>query len=235
MITDHKKKGDIAVVLFSGGQDSTTCLYWAFRYFKHVYPILFRYGQKHEIEIECARDILHGIPFPVHLIMKIVDFEFLKDIGNSALVKGGNVNEHHPDKKNLPASFVPNRNQIFLTIAHAYAQSLGADHIVTGTCQTDFSGYPDCRDDFIKALQAVTNLGSDSNIIIHTPLMWLTKGETFLLAKELGCLKQILERSHTCYNGDHSTQHQWGYGCGECPACELRRNGWEEYLTIEGD
>ena len=221
-------KIESAVVLFSGGQDSTTCLYLAMKLYCPVYPIAFFYGQKHSVELECARQICKR----EGLSLKEVDISFIGDIVISNLISGGNVNEKHELKPSLPASFVPNRNQLFLTIAHGYAQTLRSKVVIIGACQTDYSGYPDCRDDFIKALQMVSNFGSDSGIRFDTPLMWRNKAETFMLAEEIGALKEVIELSHTCYNGDHSTLNKWGYGCGECPACKLRAKGFAEYVEF---
>lgn len=220
-----------AVVIFSGGQDSTTCLYWAIQQAggrKNVEAITFAYGQKHAIEIEqsaliCKKEKVR---------QTIIDISFLDTIVESALTSGGDVNK--TNDKGLPASFVPNRNQLFITLAHSYAQKIGATDLVTGVCQTDYSGYPDCRIDFIQQIQKATNMGSMSDISIHTPLMYLNKAETFKLANDLGCLKEVIELSHTCYEGDRDTHHLWGYGCGKCPACQLRAKGYAEYLRITG-
>lgn len=213
-----------AVVVFSGGQDSTTCLYWAKKRAKVVEAITFAYGQKHAIEIECAKTICQreGIKHT------IVDISFLDQIVESALLSNGDVNE--TNEKGLPASFVPNRNQLFYTLAHAYAQKIDAHHLVLGVCETDFSGYPDCRDSFIKSIAHTSDIGSNSSIIPHTPLMFLNKAQTFKLAKDLGCLQDIIVLSHTCYNGDRSNLNSWGYGCDNCPACDLRKKGYEKFL-----
>ena len=218
-----KKQKTKAVVIFSGGQDSTTCLYWAKERFDEVEAITFRYGQKHEIEIKqsifiCQRE---------EVKQTIIDLSFLDTLVESALTSNRNVNELN--EKGLPSSFVPNRNQLFITLAHSYAQKIGALHLVTGVCQTDYSGYPDCRSEFINMLQIVTNKGSESLIRIETPLMNLTKSETFSLAKDLNKLEEVLEFSHTCYEGERNTRHEWGYGCEKCPACKLRKKGFEEY------
>lgn len=222
-------KGKSAVVVLSGGQDSVTCLGLALRNFETVHAVGFVYGQKHEVEIHCANRICeeHGVPFTVFSIPA------LQSIGNSALIRGTeqkDVSAKHAQNANLPASFVPNRNALFLTTAHAYAQKVGADTLITGVCETDFSGYPDCRDVFIRSLQAALNIGYETNIEIATPLMWLNKAETFALAKAVDFLTVVLEDSHTCYNGDHNTNHVWGYGCGECPACKLRAAGFEAFV-----
>jgi 7-cyano-7-deazaguanine synthase len=214
-----------AVVIFSGGQDSTTCLYWAKNKFESVEAITFNYGQKHSIELEQSQHICDA----ANVKQTIIDISFLNTIVESALTSNGNVNELN--EKGLPSSFVPNRNQLFITLAHAYAQKIGAEALVTGVCQTDYSGYPDCREKFIEALQHVSNLGSESNITIYTPLMHLTKAETFKLAKDLDVLYEVVHLSHTCYNGDREHLHYWGYGCGECPACELRAKGYNEFIS----
>ena len=211
------------LVIFSGGQDSTTCLYWAKNKYKEVEAITFNYGQKHLIELEQSKKIcdLENIK------QTIIDISFLDTLVESALTSNGDVNKLN--HKGLPASFVPNRNQLFITLSHSYAQKIGADILITGVCQTDYSGYPDCRESFIKAIEWSTNLGSDSSVKIKTPLMYLTKAETFKLADKENCLQQVLDLSHTCYNGDREHRHEWGYGCGICPACELRRNGFNEF------
>lgn len=212
-----------AIVILSGGQDSVTCLYWAIRNYSEVEAIHFNYGQNHSIETEAAKKVseLEKIP------LKIVDVSFLPELVNSALTSNGDVNQ--TNEKGLPASFVPNRNALFITLAHAYAQKINAKHLVTGVCQTDYSGYPDCRQDFIRSLEMTLNIGSDSRINIDTPLMFLNKAQTFSLADKLGKLNEVIELSHTCYNNDHKTKHAWGYGCGECPACRLRENGFKEF------
>lgn len=222
-------KQDKAVVIFSGGQDSTTCLYWAMKQFgeKNVEAITFNYAQKHSVELDCATNIC----FRAEVKQTIIDISFLNTIVESALTSNGDVNKLN--EKGLPSSFVPNRNQLFITLAHAYAQKIGARHLVTGVCQTDFSGYPDCRLEFIQAIGNASNLGSDSNIYIHTPLMYLSKSDTWWLADRLGVEDHICKLSHTCYNGvrDEKALHDWGYGCGECPACKLREAGYVEYIS----
>ena len=213
-----------AVVIFSGGQDSTTCLYWALKRYDIVEAITFNYGQKHSVELDCAK----AICLKENVKQTIIDTSFLNTIVESALTSNGDVNVLN--EKGLPASFVPNRNQLFITLAHAYAQKINADTLVTGTCETDFSGYPDCRNEFIESVAKTSNLGSASDILIETPLMWLNKAETFKLANDLDCLKEVVEMSHTCYNGDREEKHEWGYGCGDCPACKLRA---QSYLTAK--
>jgi len=218
----HKK--ETAVVVLSGGQDSITCLYWAIKKFKKVLAINFNYGQRHSEESNYAWSICNaeGIPF------KMIDISSMMEVTSSALLDD-TMDITKRNAKGLPASFVPNRNQLFLTLAHSYAQLNGADHLVTGVCQTDYSGYPDCRHDFIKSFQSTTNLGSNERIEIHTPLMYLTKADTFCLAELLECLDVIIDDTLTCYNGN-TEKNDWGMGCGECPACELRKKGYYEYL-----
>ncbi len=220
-----------AVVVFSGGQDSTTCLGLAIKEFgkENVFAISFLYGQKHAIELECAQRIcmLAGVA------LSVIDVSFFGDMVTSALVEDGDVNKAHELKPELPASFVPNRNALFLTLAHAHAQEVGARALYTGVCETDYSGYPDCREAFIESLQATLNLGYETKIQIITPLMHITKAETFALAEDVGFLDMVLEQSHTCYNGDRTKVHDWGHGCGECPACKLREQGFEEFLEMK--
>ena len=212
-----------AIVIFSGGQDSTTCLYWAKKKYDLVEAITFNYGQNHSVELDCAKDICKK----ENIKQTVIDISFLDTIVESALTSNGDVNKLN--KKGLPASFVPNRNQMFITLAHSYAQKVGASYLITGVCETDFSGYPDCRNEFIESIEKTTNLGSESSIKIETPLMYLNKAQTFDLANELGCLKEVIEFSHTCYNGERKTLYDWGYGCDNCPACEFRKNGYKEY------
>ena len=214
-----------ALVVLSGGQDSVTCLGVAMAKHPAVEAIGFNYGQRHCIEIKQARKICenHNIKFTV------IDIAFLGGLVRSALTGEGEFSESHPDYENLPSSFVPARNAIFLTLTHALAQTIRATHVYTGTCETDFSGYPDCRDAFIKNLRDTLNQGYETNIEIVTPLMFKDKAATFALAEEYGVLYDVLEYSHTCYEGDRKIRHEWGYGCGKCPACQLRAKGWEKF------
>lgn len=220
-----------AVVVLSGGQDSVTCLGVALKHYAKVHAVGFSYNQKHEVELHCAAKICeeHKVPF------QVFNIPALASLNDSALIRGGDtdVNGEHHSKPNLPASFVPNRNALFLTTAHAYAQKVNADHIITGVCETDFSGYPDCRQVFITALESALNIGYETAIRIHTPLMGLDKAETFKLAEDVDFLDTVLVDSHTCYNGNHRAEdyHEWGYGCGECPACKLRAQGWDEFVV----
>lgn len=218
-----------ALIVFSGGQDSTTCLAWAKNRYENIETITFNYGQKHSIELEQAKIITEKLNIPNY----IFSFDIFSQLADSALLDvntNQNVSASHHTKPNLPASFVPNRNAMFFTIAHAYAQKQGLEHIITGINQTDYSGYPDCRIEFIESLEKSLNIGSELNIIFKYPLIKLTKAETFVLAKEEGILDIVLEDSHTCYNGDRTIKHDWGYGCDNCPACDLRKQGWLEYL-----
>ena len=227
-MSNSLKKED-ALVLMSGGQDSTTSLYWTLKQFRKVQAITFQYGQKHCIETKFAQDIcrLNSIP------LKVVDISFLKELVISNLFVGAqNVNEPHALNKDIPSSYVPYRNMLFLTIAAAWGSTLKIRHLVTGVCETDYSGYADCRDVFVKSLQVSLNLAADlknNGIVIHTPLMWLDKADEFKLAEELGCLKIVLAQTLTCYNGV-TTKNDFGMGCGECHSCKLRRNGYYEYL-----
>lgn len=212
------------MVIFSGGQDSTACLAWAKNRYDEVFAITFNYGQNHSIEIEQSKIIAEKLGIEQY----IIDVSFFGEIVDSALTHNGDVNKKHNTNTNLPASYVPNRNAFFITIAHAVAQKIGANTLVTGVCETDYSGYPDCRKVFVDSIEKSLNLGSDSNIKIETPLMYIDKADTFKLAEDEGVLDLVLKYSHTCYNGSDK-MNEWGRGCGDCPACKLRKAGWEEY------
>jgi 7-cyano-7-deazaguanine synthase len=208
-----------AIVLFSGGQDSTTCLYWAKKQFDEITAVNIDYGQRHQIEIDSARRIAVWSNTPIILINTFK--ELFPNIGDSALVSGGDISKKHRSSDQLPASFLPGRNLLFLTIVASIAYKEGIHDIVTGVCQTDYSGYPDCRRETIDSLENTLSLGLDYPITIHTPLMHLTKAETVRMASNLeGCLK-ALSYSHTCYEGEVPP-------CGKCPACELRTKGFKE-------
>lgn len=213
-----------SLVIFSGGQDSTTCLAWAKNNYQQVEAVSFFYNQKHSIELEKSEKICKILNVKQYFI----DINFFSSIVNSALVSNENVNKMHQDNQNLPASFVPNRNALFITISHALAQKIKAQDLIVGTCQTDYSGYPDCRREFIDKIEEALNLGSDSNIKIITPLMFLTKAETFTFAEANNCLDLVLNHSHTCYNGSQ-VKNDWGFGCGDCPACILRKKGFYDF------
>lgn len=210
-----------ALVVFSGGQDSTTCLYWAKKHFKEVYALSFVYGQKHVKEVELAREIARKAE--VHF--DVMDVSFIGRLGSNSLTDNSiHMDEEKPDGS-FPNTFVPGRNLFFLSIAAVYARERGIAHMVTGVSQTDFSGYPDCRDSFIKSLNVTLNLAMDEQFVIHTPLMWIDKAQTWALADELGVLDIVRRDTLTCYNGVQ------GDGCGHCPACKLRREGLEKYLA----
>lgn len=223
------KTNKSAVIVLSGGQDSVTCLGLALAQYSSVIAIAFDYGQRHKVELECAAGVCerNRVPF------EVVPVPMLSKLVTSALTGEGDVSASHAYKPGLPASFVPARNALFLVLAHAYAQESRSDTIVTGVCQTDFSGYPDCRDHFVRTMALALNFGYETNIEIRTPLMNLNKAETFYMAEEVGFLNEVIHGSHTCYNGDHTTFHEWGYGCGECPACKLRAAGYQKFL--DGD
>ncbi len=211
-----------AVVVFSGGQDSTTCLFWALKEFDEVIAVTFNYNQKHKLEIECAKSIAKELNVEHH----ILDMELLNQLAPNALTRDDIKIEMGQDGK-PPSTFVEGRNLLFLSFAGVLAKVKGAKHIVTGVCETDFSGYPDCRDVFIKSLNVTLNLAMDYDFVIHTPLMWLDKAQTWEMADKFDKLQYVREKTLTCYNGII------GDGCGECPACILRKNGLEKYLNRE--
>ena len=213
--------GESALVVFSGGQDSTTCLFWAKQRFSRVVALSFRYGQRHELEVELARDIAKEADVEFH----VLDVPLVGQLGSNSLTdKSITIDEVKPENS-FPNTFVPGRNLFFLSIAAVFAREHGIFNIVTGVSQTDFSGYPDCRDAFIKSLNVTLDLAMDAQFKIHTPLMWLDKGQTWALADSLGVLDLVRTRTLTCYNG------VVGDGCGHCPACNLRRRGLELYLS----
>lgn len=212
---------DKAVVVFSGGQDSTTCLFWAMKQFSEVTAVTFDYNQRHRTEIECAKKITSELGIKHH----ILDMSLLNQLAPNALTRD-EIEVKDGDNGELPSTFVPGRNLLFFSFAGILASQVGAKHIITGVSETDFSGYPDCRDDFIKSLNVTFNLAMDGQFVIHTPLMWLDKAEVWQLADELGAFAFVREKTLTCYNGIISD------GCGECPACKLRKHGLDEYLKI---
>ncbi|MCR2746064.1 7-cyano-7-deazaguanine synthase QueC [Limnobacter parvus] len=226
-----------ALVLFSGGQDSTVCLAWALSKFDHVETIGFDYGQRHRIELECRLTVLEQLKaqFPEWAAKlgedRVIDLSWLGQISDCALTE---EREIELSENGLPNTFVPGRNLVFFLISSAVAYRRGLSTLVGGMCQTDFSGYPDCREDTLKALQVATNLGMASSFRFETPLMWINKTETFHLGEQLGGaeLIEILRRdTHTCYTGDRTLEHPWGFGCDECPACDLRQRGWNNYIS----
>ena len=224
-----------ALVLFSGGQDSATCLAWALDRHTHVETIGFDYGQRHRVEL-AQRDVLLAAlrgAFPRWAERlgadTLLDMGTLGQVSDTALTRDAEI---EMTDAGLPSTFVPGRNLLFLTYAAAVAYRRGLDRLVAGVCETDYSGYPDCRDDAMKALQVALNLGMDRRFVIDTPLMWIDKPATWALAERLGGapLVEIIRRdSHSCYLGDRTQDHAWGYGCGTCPACELRAKGWWAY------
>ena len=218
---DMKMRDSEALVVFSGGQDSTTCLFWALKNFKKVSTITFIYGQKHSKEVEMARAIAEKAGVDFHL----QDVSFISQIGSSSLTDTSIVMDQERPGNSVPNTFVPGRNLFFLSIAAVYARERGIKHLVTGVSQTDFSGYPDCRDSFIKSLNVTLNLAMDDQFVIHTPLMWIDKAETWELADELGVFDLIRNETLTCYNGIP------GEGCGHCPSCKLRNEGLNSYLA----
>jgi len=214
-----------ALVVLSGGQDSVTCLGFALESYDNVVAVGFNYGQRHLVELRQANYICDLLQVP----FAIFDLPMLGQLGDSALVTSGDVSSTHRLNSDLPNSFVPGRNAMLLCSAYAYALKIQADTIITGTCQTDYSGYPDCRDDFVKQLNLALDTGYLSSIRIVTPLMFLTKAAIFQVAYEMNFLDIVVKHSHTCYLGDRTKFHYWGYGCGECPACKLRKAGFDEF------
>ncbi|SFM16665.1 7-cyano-7-deazaguanine synthase QueC [Variovorax sp. OV329] len=226
-----------ALVLFSGGQDSTTCLADALTRFERVETLGFDYGQRHRIELDVRLQVLDRLraEFPqwagrlgedhlleLDVLARVSESSLTQDIAFAMQADG------------LPNTFVPGRNLLFLTLAGALAYRRGLQVIVTGVCETDYSGYPDCRDDTMKAMQLALSLGMDRRLVIDTPLMWLDKAQTWAMAERLGgaaLVQLIVEATHTCYEGERGQLHAWGYGCGRCPACELRARGWERYAA----
>jgi 7-cyano-7-deazaguanine synthase len=229
--------GTGAMVLFSGGQDSTTCLALALDRFTLVETIGFDYGQRHRIELDQRSTILGAIcrNFPKwreHLGEDhLIRIEALGQISTTAMTHDIEIKV---DARGLPNTFVPGRNLLFLTLAAALAYRRNLKHIIGGMCETDFSGYPDCRDDTVKAMQLALNLGMDTRFVVETPLMWLDKAATWRLAENLGgtaLVGLIRAETHSCYLGERGARHDWGYGCGSCPACQLRAEGWRKYAA----
>ncbi|MES2974149.1 MAG: 7-cyano-7-deazaguanine synthase QueC [Pseudomonadota bacterium] len=226
-----------ALVLFSGGQDSTTCLALALSKYERVETVGFDYRQRHSVELQARIEVLAQVraQFPQwagrlgedHML----DLAVLGSVSETSLTRDM---AFKMESSGLPNTFVPGRNLLFLTLAAALAYRRGLEVIVTGVCETDFSGYPDCRDDTMKAMQLALSLGMDKRFLIETPLMWIDKAQTWRMAHELGgqaLVDLIIEHTHTCYMGDREHRHAWGYGCGECPACELRARGWANYAS----
>jgi len=226
---------DSALVLFSGGQDSTVCLAWTLERFVRVETIGFAYGQRHAVELDVRPRVRSAVATQSQKWGErlgedhVVRIDALAEISETALTRDVEI---EIAKSGLPTTFVPGRNLVFFSFAGAVAYRRSINHIVAGMCETDFSGYPDCRDDTIKAVQLALSLGMDRRFVIHTPLMWIDKAGTFALAKEIGgaaLVEVILAETHTCYRGDRKHRHAWGFGCGECPACRLRAAGYEKW------
>ena len=226
-----------ALVLFSAGQDSTTCLAWALHHYARVETIGFAYGQRHSVEMDQRGVVLDALreTFPAWGAKlgadRVVDASVLGTVADTALTGDAEI---RMQANGLPNTFVPGRNIVFFTLAAATAYRRDLTRLVGGMCETDYSGYPDCRDDTLKALQVSLNLGMASRFVIDTPLMWLDKGDTWALAADLGgdaLIRLIAEHTHTCYEGNRDTRHAWGYGCGACPACTLRADGYADYLA----
>lgn len=225
-----------ALVLFSGGQDSTTCLAWALSHYDRVETVSFDYGQRHRVELDARLNVLRALRETYPQWAAKLGEDHLLELGVIGQVGGTAMTEQREitmQANGLPNTFVPGRNLMFLTVAAALGYRRGLDVLVTGVCETDYSGYPDCRDDTIKAQQVALALGLGARVTIDTPLMWIDKAETWALALELGgetLVDLVVEHSHTCYLGERGTRHAWGYGCGTCPACELRGSGWARWV-----
>ena len=227
---------DTALVLFSGGQDSTVCLAWALERFARVETVGFDYGQRHAVELEVRprlRERLAALKPNWKARLgedHMVKLDALAAISDSALTRETTI---EMSASGLPTTFVPGRNLVFFCFAGALAYRRGARHLVAGMCETDYSGYPDCRDDTVKAMQVALTLGLDKRVTIQTPLMWVDKAATFAMAEDIGgraLLDLVIEDSHSCYLGDRTHRHDWGYGCGECPACQLRAQGFAKFM-----
>ena len=225
-----------ALVLFSGGQDSSTCLALALSKYERVETVAFDYRQRHSVELEARLNVLAQIklqfPHWAHKLGEdhLLDLAVLGQVSETSLTRDM---VFQMEEGGLPNTFVPGRNLLFLTLAAALAYRRGLEVIVTGVCETDYSGYPDCRDDSMKAMQLALSLGMDKRFLIETPLMWIDKADTWRLAQQLGgqpLVDLIVEHTHTCYLGDRTHRHAWGYGCGQCPACDLRAKGFERFV-----
>jgi 7-cyano-7-deazaguanine synthase len=228
---------DAAIVLFSGGQDSTVCLAWALEKFARVETVGFDYGQRHKVELDARLRVRARMaalrPAWAERLGDdhVVRLDALSTLSDTALTRDVAI---EIAETGLPTTFVPGRNLIFFALAGALAYRRGAKHLIAGMCETDYSGYPDCRDDTIKAMQLALNLGMDCRFVIHTPLMWIDKAATFALAHDIAgepFIDLLVEDTHTCYLGDRSRRHDWGYGCGTCPACRLRADGFTTWKT----
>ncbi|MBX3655640.1 MAG: 7-cyano-7-deazaguanine synthase QueC [Ramlibacter sp.] len=226
-----------ALVLFSGGQDSTTCLAHALSKYQRVETIAFDYRQRHSVELQARLKVLAVLRAQFPTWSARLGQDHFLDLGVLGKVSETSLTREMAfsmEQTGLPNTFVPGRNLMFLTLAGALAYRRGLEVIVTGVCETDYSGYPDCRDDTMKAMQLALSLGMDKRLVIETPLMWIDKAATWQMAQDLGgerFVKLVVEHTHTCYLGDREHRHEWGYGCGACPACELRERGWRGYKS----
>lgn len=216
------KNKDKAVVVFSGGQDSTTCLFWAMKRYKKVIAVSFNYNQRHKLELECASDICKEFGVEHH----VFDLSLLNELAPNSLTRTDIEVDHDAPETGTPNSFVDGRNMVFLTYVAIFAKQRGITDIITGVSQSDFSGYPDCRDVFVKSLNTTLNLAMDYEFDIHTPLMWIDKAETWKLADDLGHLEDVRTKTLTCYNGI------MGDGCGDCPSCKLRKKGYDLFVEM---
>jgi 7-cyano-7-deazaguanine synthase len=230
-MTQPSQTTDGALVLFSGGQDSATCLAWALARYDPVETVGFRYGQRHAVEMDCREPVRAALASPRLGTDHIVDLTAtIAGLGQTAMTADIAI---EMGQGGLPNTFVPGRNLLFLTAAAAIAYRRGLRRLVAGVCETDYSGYPDCRDDTVKAMQLALNLGMERRFVLETPLMWRDKAATWALALGLGgasLVDVIIERTHTCYLGNRTDRHAWGYGCATCPACQLRAHGWERWV-----
>jgi len=227
-----------ALVLFSGGQDSTTCLAHALQRYARVETVGFDYRQRHHVELQARTKVIAVLRAQFPQWAARLGQDHLLDLGVLGQVSESSLTREMAfsmEQSGLPNTFVPGRNLLFLTLAAALAYRRGLQVLVAGVCETDFSGYPDCRDDTIKAMQLALSLGMDRRFLLETPLMWIDKAATWKMAADLGgerLVRLIQEHTHTCYLGDREHRHEWGYGCGSCPACELRARGWERYKLL---
>ena len=219
-MNQNTRNKNAALVVFSGGQDSTTCLLWALKRYKEVVAVSFDYGQRHKAELECAKEIAQKLSVE----WCVLDMSLLNQLAPNSLTRSDIKVEEDAPKEGVPNSVVDGRNMLFLTFAAVFAKQRGITDIITGVSQSDFSGYPDCRDVFIKSLNATLNLAMDYTFCIETPLMWIDKADTWKLADDLGGLELVRDKTLTCYNGIK------GNGCGNCPSCKLRRKGYEEFI-----
>jgi len=230
-----------ALVLFSGGQDSTVCLAWALRRYSRVETIGFAYGQRHLVELDCRPQVREQLKrlFPGWAARlgedHLLDLALLGQISDTALTR---EREIELNAGGLPNTFVPGRNLLFLTFAATVAYRRGLSVLVAGVCETDYSGYPDCRDNALKSLQVALSLGLDTPMTVETPLMWIDKAQTWAMSEALGgsaLVELIAEHTHSCYLGDRTKRHPWGWGCGMCPACDLRAKGFEAFARNRRD